>query len=180
MNMKLLFSPGFLVLTLSGSALASITTEQGVDRPGMDYVTHTLAISDGPDRCLALCRADNNCRAYTFVAAHTIQGPLPKCWLKSAVPAPVSNLATTSGVKSRMTWEPGYDRAGSDYAKIELRLDQGPVDCYYLCDSDIKCNAFTFVAANTIQGPKPICWLKSGIPGASSNAACTSGYKYYR
>jgi hypothetical protein len=73
--------------------------EVGVDRPGQDLKPGFDLASDNPQLCKTACDADPNCRAYTYVKPNTIQGPNPRCWLKSGVPAAVRNDCCISGVK---------------------------------------------------------------------------------
>ncbi len=92
-----------LVLTLAGvfvtpdEARAQQTVQNNVDRPGSDYHTFEMR-ANNPQQCLQACFADSQCKAWTFVKPNTIQGPKPRCWLKNAVPSPVSNACCASGV----------------------------------------------------------------------------------
>ncbi len=70
--------------------------EPDTDRPGSDY--KSFYTSAGPEACQEVCANDPNCRAYTYVRPG-IQGRLARCWLKSGVPASVSNDCCVSGVK---------------------------------------------------------------------------------
>jgi len=71
--------------------------ENGIDRPGLDY--RSLDI-DTWASCQGWCEYEAQCSAWTFVQAG-VQGPKARCWLKNAVPIPVSNSRTISGVKFR-------------------------------------------------------------------------------
>lgn len=73
------------------------TIEYATDRPGSDYNNFDLAVAN-PNMCRSACQSDPVCRAWTYVNPG-IQGPSARCWLKSAVPAPISNSNTVSGVK---------------------------------------------------------------------------------
>ena len=70
--------------------------ERGVDRPGSDYRDFDL-YADEPALCLAACREDPNCRAFSHVRAG-IQADAARCWLKDAVPPPQPDACCASGV----------------------------------------------------------------------------------
>ena len=74
--------------------------EYNLDRPGGDYAQRAERT---PESCRALCSADNNCQAFTFVkpAAGVAAGP---CFLKRTVPASVTNSCCISG-KRKSTQE---------------------------------------------------------------------------
>src|SRR6266571_5624618 len=75
--------------------------EDGVDRRGSDLKPgYNLPAAD-PALCKKDCDADPNCQAYTYVKPG-FQGPQPRCWLKSAVPAAVKNDCCVSGVNWAM------------------------------------------------------------------------------
>lgn len=70
--------------------------EASIDRPGSDYTSMDLASGD-PQLCQAACKKDGSkCLAWTFVKAGA-QGAKPRCWLKTAIPAAVTNSCCTSG-----------------------------------------------------------------------------------
>ncbi|MEA3061589.1 MAG: peptidyl-Asp metalloendopeptidase [Sphingomonadales bacterium] len=77
------------------SGRAGGSWEPGIDRPGSDF-TQVPATNDR-QACRTACRANGQCRAFTYVDAG-VQGPAPRCYLKNAVPDPVPNPQTTSGV----------------------------------------------------------------------------------
>ena len=72
--------------------------EVGVDRPGKDY--RNFDIANDPAICQKTCESDSSCRAWTFVKPG-LQGSSARCWLKSAVPGPVSDSCCASGVVQR-------------------------------------------------------------------------------
>jgi len=74
-----------------------VSWEPGTDRPGSDYRNFTLA-NDQPGLCARQCEQERRCRAYTYVKPG-VQGAKARCWLKDAVPQPVSNDCCVSGVK---------------------------------------------------------------------------------
>jgi hypothetical protein len=69
------------------------------------------------------------------------------------------------------------DRPGQDFTVFTLP-EANPVICQERCTANSQCVAWTYVAPNTIQGPQPNCWLKSGLPLSVPNQACTSGVNF--
>ncbi len=65
---------------------------------------------------------------------------------------------------------------GGDFRHVVPTVDN-PAICQKACADDPQCKAWTYVKPNTIQGPKPNCWLKTMTPAAVSNACCVSGVK---
>jgi hypothetical protein len=63
----------------------------------MDYRSFTPAVAD-PAACSSACAAEAQCRAWTYVRPNTVQGPSPRCWLKSGVPPAQPNACCDSGV----------------------------------------------------------------------------------
>src|SRR5262249_9700546 len=57
-----------------------------------------------------------------------------------------------------LTVQPEIDLPGMDYRSEPLRTSD-PQVCRKLCDSEIKCVAWTFVKGG-VQSDRPICWLK--------------------
>src|SRR5213078_4298500 len=55
-----------------------------------------------------------------------VQGPNPRCWLKTSVPAPHYSDCCISGVLP--PHEPATNRPGGDYRNFELR-NAGPTGC---------------------------------------------------
>ena len=78
-------------------APAGMTMEVNTDRPGRDYRRDTNISS--PEACAAICAGEERCRAFTWVQAG-VQGPGPNCWLKAAVPVPVTAHFAVSGIKT--------------------------------------------------------------------------------
>ena len=74
------------------------STEQDTDRIGSDMYGFNVAQAD-PAMCQTACTVNGQCAAWTYVKPG-IKGPLPHCFLKSAVPAPSRNNCCVSGVKS--------------------------------------------------------------------------------
>jgi hypothetical protein len=71
--------------------------EQDTDRTGSDIYGFNVAQSD-PSMCQTACTVNGQCAAWTYVKPG-IQGPLPRCYLKSAAPAPARNSCCVSGAK---------------------------------------------------------------------------------
>ena len=79
----------------SGPVLAQ-SFERNTDRPGADYTS--FDINGGPSSCERACMREYACRAWTYVRAG-FQGPGPRCWLKSGVPAAQPSDCCVSGVR---------------------------------------------------------------------------------
>jgi 1-phosphatidylinositol phosphodiesterase len=159
--------------------------EYDTDRAGSDF--HSFDLPEArPDLCLSYCQNEPQCLAFTYVKPG-IQGPAPRCWLKSAIPQPAANGCCVSGVvrpapapapapaPSAGGLEPDTDRAGSDYRSFDLP-QPAPELCQSACAAEPQCRAFTYVRPG-VQGPSPRCWLKSSVPNPTSNACCTSGVR---
>ena len=83
----------------AGSVRAdSVTIEFDADRPGSDIQNFDLNSNGTALDCLNVCRSNSSCRAYTYVKAG-VQGTLPRCWLKSRVPAAGYNACCISGFR---------------------------------------------------------------------------------
>lgn len=96
--MKLLFFfAAVCIAVLSFSPAEAFETD--TDRPGMDYKNFNLTAAD-PALCENACNGDAACKAWTYVKPQ-IQGPQPRCWLKTSVTAPKSNTCCVSGVKQK-------------------------------------------------------------------------------
>ncbi|TFF27822.1 apple domain-containing protein [Jiella endophytica] len=89
--------PGAVANGCCTSGVPARSLEPGLDRPGGDYKNFDLP-SASADLCSRACNSENRtCKAWTFVRAG-IQGPQPRCWLKTSVPPAVVNGCCTSGV----------------------------------------------------------------------------------
>jgi hypothetical protein len=86
----------------------------------------------------------------------------------------VGTLVQSHDAISQQTLENNIDRPGSDYNNFNMRANN-PELCKQACFADTRCKAWTFVKPNTIQGPKPRCWLKNAVPNAVNNNCCVSG-----
>lgn len=161
---------------LPASADPSLTFENNVDRPGLDYSNFNLATAT-PDLCVAACAKDAKCQAYTYVKPG-VQGPQARCWLKQGKPTPSGNACCKSGVKTAKTYvtkASGRDRPGSDYSSFVL-ASATPDLCLAACAKSATCKAYTYVKPG-VQGPKARCWLKNGVPADIASTCCTSGVK---
>jgi len=170
----------FIALPVLPAAAQTQTREESTDRPGGDHRNFDLNLPSpgtfgGPeDVCRETCQRDSQCKAWTFVKAG-VQGPRPRCWLKSLIPVARANTCCVSGVPVR-SFEVNVDRPGRDYTNFDLASGDANA-CKTACEQDgSKCKAWTFVKAG-IQGPKARCWLKNAIPPASTNQCCTSGVR---
>jgi hypothetical protein len=82
---------------------AETSVESGIDRPGSDYKNFDVPPSiAGFAPCQSSCDSDENCRAWTFVKPG-VQGRFARCWLKNAIPNPVTNNCCVSGVRIKKT-----------------------------------------------------------------------------
>lgn len=174
----------FVIAMLANQAYAN-SIEWNTDRKGSDYSNFNLPLPL-PQLCKKKCDSSAKCKAWTYVKPNTIQGPHPRCWLKSAVPAATKNNCCVSGVKKykppipqrgKMEWN--TDRPGSDFSHFNLP-SANPYLCRVRCEKNPKCKAWTYVRPNTIQGPNPRCWLKNAVPAAKSNSCCISGVKKHK
>ncbi len=75
----------------------SLTFEPNYDRPGADYRDFDLP-DDSAELCRAACAGEAMCQAFTYVRPG-VQGPAPRCWLKSAAPPGYESECCVSGVR---------------------------------------------------------------------------------
>ena len=151
---------------------------------GSDYGT-AISVDDWA-QCESLCRADNQCLAWTAVHPG-VQGPNARCWLKNAIPQPSADSCCVSGIERQAAANPAPAAAGSagptprfdtnllgsDYR--QFALDAGEwVQCRTACKAESACLAWTLVRPG-VQGPRAHCRLKSKIPPATPNSCCISG-----
>ena len=66
--------------------------------------------------------------------------------------------------------EDGINRQGNDLSAIEKPATNAPL-CAEMCRTEEKCDAVTYVKSTGM------CWMKSGVPTASSNADMISAVK---
>jgi hypothetical protein len=77
---------------------ADVTSEQNVNRPGLDYKKMPMP-AGAPDACRRACLADPRCRAFTYVRPSD-RDRRAWCKLKHGVPRPVRSQCCLSGVKT--------------------------------------------------------------------------------
>jgi 1-phosphatidylinositol phosphodiesterase len=158
--------------------------EVNIDRPGSDFANFDLPQAR-PHLCKEACMRDARCAAFTYVNPN-VQGPNARCWLKNAVPNPVTNTCCMSGVKGQHAgaWAPpamgpGFeqntDRPGYDFSNFDLP-QANPALCRDACMRNGQCRAFTYVNPG-VQGPNARCWLKNDLPRATPSNCCISGVK---
>ena len=66
--------------------------------------------------------------------------------------------------------EEGINRQGLDLSAIEKPAANAPL-CAEMCRTEAKCDAMTYVKSTGM------CWMKSGVPAASSNPDMISAVK---
>lgn len=75
-------------------------------------------------------------------------------------------------------WETDTDRPGMNLRNFWINKDieafVAVKQCEDACLNDAQCKSFTYVKPG-IQGDNARCYLKSGVPSATSNTCCTSG-----
>jgi hypothetical protein len=71
--------------------------QMDTDRMGSDILGIDLAQAD-PAQCQMVCTAHLQCMAWTYVKPG-INGPAPRCFLKSTAPPATPNNCCVSGVK---------------------------------------------------------------------------------
>src|SRR5262245_53846296 len=81
----------------TGSQVGTDAMEFDFDRPGQDIDDFDLMAAD-PWLCDQACRANPNCKAWTYVKPNTDQGPRPRCWLKDAIPEAVPDTCCVSAI----------------------------------------------------------------------------------
>ena len=167
-----------LLWLLSGTSTADVpllspeSPEWDIDRFGMDLTTGIPLSAADPDLCRINCTEHPDCSAWTYVRPG-VQGPSAICYLKSGVPAPVSNTCCVSGVYNKLSADQFVDRPGADFASF-LLPEPSLESCRRACSANPACVAYTRVAPG-FQGPSAICYLKSDVPAPVSNICCGSG-----
>jgi hypothetical protein len=109
---------------LMAATVAALAVELDTDRPGQDYRSFDLEVTN-PGPCAAACEREDQCRAWTYVKPG-IQGPRARCWLKHSVPAAYTSKCCSSDVK-------GDDPQTAEAREVQsilatLGYDPGPVD----------------------------------------------------
>jgi LGFP repeat/PAN domain len=154
--------------------------QQGTDRPGQD-IANFVPPEANPAMCAESCAGNASCKAWTYVAPNTTQGPQPHCWIKSGIPLPAPNACCASAVKIQVhpagmtAMQGAFDRPGDDFANFDLAAPDARL-CQGECAINGTCQAWAYVAPGGNQ-PNPHCWLKSTIPGPVANECCSAGAK---
>jgi hypothetical protein len=93
----------FFLFAIQGAfASGSMSPQElNTDRPGSDISNFDMEKAD-PRQCQAQCASNAACKAWTYVKPNTIQGPLPRCWLKNAIPQATQNTCCVSGIKGKI------------------------------------------------------------------------------
>ena len=73
--------------------------------------------------------------------------------------------------------EQNTDRPEGALLRRFVPASADPRLCQKACQNSTQCKVWTYVKPNTVQGPSPNCWLKSGMSRAYPNDCCTSGIK---
>ena len=84
--------------------------------------------------------------------------------------AKAPSAATAMGPREEDT-----DRWGSDYKSFAVEVGHTEV-CENTCKGDEQCLAWTYVKPG-VQGPQPLCYLKSNAPITRRADCCVSGVK---
>ncbi len=166
---------GLAVLLMLRSTGGSAQLEPNTDRWGMDF--RDFVVPENPRACLAACRAEPRCRAFTFRTAAVAYGR-PHCWLKSDIPPARYAQGATSGIvrpgevaAQPPAFEPNTDRRGSDFR--DFAVPENPRACYDACRADARCKAFSFRSA--ADNDRPHCWLKDAVPLPKFTQGVVSG-----
>lgn len=153
------------------SDIFSENLQFGTDRPGSDYKSFDLPYPDYK-LCQKACKEDRKCKAWAYVKPFTVQGPMPRCWLKNTIPPAVKNSAVISGYKKRdivASKEEGY---------IGCYRDQGDRDLNgYFFSSDLltpevcskACARMGFKYAGVQYGSQCFCGNEYGKYGPADN-----------
>ena len=155
--------------------------DPNTDRWGMDF--RDFAVPENPRACLAACRTEPRCRAFTFRTAAVAYGR-PHCWLKSDIPPARFAQGTTSGivrpkevaVQSRAV-EQSTDRRGSDFRDFAGPQNRPSFDVsQYVHDSWKVQEGFTWSRTNSIaQTPDGYLWV-----GTDDSRAVAAGPGLFR
>jgi len=90
---------------------------------------------------------------------------------------PVEMKKPTLATVDASGMEQNMDRPGGGDFRHVIPASDNPALCQKACRDDAQCKSWTYVKPNTIQGPQPNCWLKTGTPLAAPNTCCVSGLK---
>jgi hypothetical protein len=171
------------LVTLAFFANATVTrpaqAQANFDRPGGDYQNLPVPSGDPAD-CALVCEHDRHCRAWSFNYPTDADGGAV-CWLKSSVPARISDNCCVSGVRGAGVVEPrsdavetSIDRYGGDYRNFGLKNGEGDEACKAACTEDNKCRAWTYARPGYV-GRDAHCFLKKEIKPPRRKAGFISG-----
>lgn len=166
---------GLAIPLMLCSSVCSAQLEPNTDRWGMDF--RDFVVPENPRACLAACRADPRCRAFTFRTAAAAYGR-PHCWLKSDIPPARYAQGAVSGIVRRKevvarapAFESNTHRGGSDFR--DFANPENPRACYDARSADARCKVFSFL--NAANNDRPHCWLKDVVPLAKFTQGVVSG-----
>ncbi|AOT08747.1 PAN domain-containing protein [Pseudoalteromonas luteoviolacea] len=146
--------------------------ELETDRLGNEYYNVALNADDQASVCKAMCQEDGLCGAWTYVDAG-VQGPTPRCWLKSSGNTPKTCTVCTSGVKEKtLTLSPiasNQQRVGNRYKVLTVANE---LECLQQCEDDNKCMSWNYNSALTSNS----CGLNVTVNDATTGTG-TSGFK---
>lgn len=91
-------TPGIAPPTARPGPTEEASVEWDTNRRGQDYRDFRM-VEPLPGLCRQRCNEEPQCRAWTFVKPG-LQGPMARCWLKSAIPQKTRDTCCVSGVKS--------------------------------------------------------------------------------
>lgn len=174
-------------LTVTAPAGTSMGGGQvGTDLLGNNYRTEILTRSN-PKDCSDWCLIESQCRAATYVKPG-VQGPEPRCWLKTSVPASSPNTNTVSFIKYDSS-NPAPTKVLDKFENVDLKgsdlsmkniPSNDPEDCAQLCLDDPKCYSATYVKPGTLRGENSgaVCFLKNAVPSLNANINTISWVKH--
>ncbi|OCQ23728.1 hypothetical protein A7985_07245 [Pseudoalteromonas luteoviolacea] len=146
--------------------------ETQTDRLGNEYYHVLLSAGAQASECKTMCQEDGLCGSWTYVDAG-IQGPTPRCWLKSSGNAPTTCNYCTSGVKEQtLTLSPvasNQQRVGNTYKTLSVTSE---LACMQQCEDDNKCMSWNYNSALTSNS----CELNV-TPNDATAGTGTSGFK---
>ena len=88
------------------------------------------------------------------------------------MPAPPPVEEELFAETDRTTLENGFDRPGSDYRSFAVPSGNYRTGCQRACQTDGRCQAWTFVK------PTKICYLKNGLPAKRRDPDMVSGIRF--
>jgi len=168
-------------ITVQSDANMLLGPQQGnTDRPGAD-IANFVPPAANPTMCETACAGNVSCKAWTYVAPNTTQGPQPHCWIKSGIPLQQASSCCISGIKVAVQprnishMHGAVDRPGGDFAHFSLPVSD-PRLCQGECAENGLCKAWAYVVPGGPPfQPQAQCWLKSSQPAEHPDECCSSG-----